>query len=329
MLNIILLLVFISFSATMYYLIAGFPSRGKTKERMDFYMNENHIVGRNKYQVNQKTKEEKKFVARFVAALIKNGIFFQKYINSQKKLIFDARIDTKIEEYIGLKLVISMIWCILLYLLLSESPVALIGSLLSTPIAFILPDFFLKMKIQMRMKKLNSQLGDALRIMSNALKAGNGFFQAMDMMVKEMDGPVTEEFEVVLSEIRLGQTIETSLENLSKRIDNAELGMVVTAVLIQRQSGGNLSEILDKIAETIRGRISLQRELASATAQGKMSATIISLLPVALFAYCMLLNRETYSVLLTTTIGNVMLIGSLVMELTGIFFIKKIISVKV
>jgi tight adherence protein B len=153
--------------------------------------------------------------------------------------------------------------------------------------------------------------------------------QAVDVASKELPPPISLEFKQLLKEVNLGVNAETALESLSGRVQSEDMRLVMLAVLIQRQIGGNLSEILDNISDTIRARIKLKGEISVLTAQGKISGLIICLLPIALGFALFVINPNYIIVLFTEPLGMMMLGASVIMQLIGIFFIRKIIRIEV
>ncbi|WP_422444881.1 type II secretion system F family protein [Thermoanaerobacterium sp. DL9XJH110] len=179
-----------------------------------------------------------------------------------------------------------------------------------------------------RLSSFNSQIGDALTIMANCLRSGFSFLQSMDMVRKELPDPIKKEFTRTIKEINLGTSTEEALENMAKRVNSDDLDLVVTAVLIQRQVGGNLSEVLDNIAGTIRDRIRIKREIRTLTAQGRISGLIIGLLPLLLGSF-MLVARPSYIMeLFSSRLGLLMLLFAVAGEITGMLIIKKIVDIK-
>ncbi|MDD2620717.1 MAG: type II secretion system F family protein, partial [Syntrophomonadaceae bacterium] len=208
-----------------------------------------------------------------------SGIFAARSFtgNLQARLI-RAGIPFKAEEYFTLWIALTLALPILLYILSSNCFVALISMVLA---AFI-PKFYLKYITDKRLQSFNFQLGDALVVMANSLRAGFGFQQAMDTVRKELPAPISSEFNWALQEMTLGFSQEEALINLSKRIKSEDLDMVISGVVIQRQVGGNLAEILDNISGTIRERTKIRREVKILTAQGRLSGLIIGILPLVL-----------------------------------------------
>jgi tight adherence protein B len=205
----------------------------------------------------------------------------------------------------------------------------LISMIMAGLLGFLGPLGYLKLKQQKRLQKFNSQIGDALVLISNSLKAGYGFMQAVEMVAKEMNPPIQTEFVRVMQEVNLGATTEEALVRLTERIASNDLDLVITAMLIQRQIGGNLAEILDNISHTIRERIRIAGEVKTLTAQGRLSGLIIGALPVGLAVFLLLLNPKYMMELFTDPRGQMMVGYAVVAELIAIVIIKKIITIKV
>ena len=191
-----------------------------------------------------------------------------------------------------------------------------------------LPLLYIRIKKEKRTKVFESQLGDTLIMMCNSLKSGFSFQQAMDSVAADMPAPVGVEFARACNEIRYGATLDEALENMTERIKSPDLMLVVSAVCIQRTTGGNLSEILTTISETIRDRLKIKGEIRSITAQGRTSGMIIGALPVMIAVALMLINPDYMNSFFTTAPGRVMLVVSIVMEIIGFVGIKKVVTIK-
>ena len=152
---------------------------------------------------------------------------------------------------------------------------------------YFIPGLYVKFRQRRRLKAFNNQLGDTLLLLSNALKAGYSFAQAVDTVAKNAAPPIAEEFSRAVREMNLGSTVEESLANMVKRIESDDLDLMVTAVAIHRQIGGNLAEILDNIAFTIRERVRIKGQISTLTASARASGRLITGLPIilAIFMY--------------------------------------------
>lgn len=205
---------------------------------------------------------------------------------------------------------------------------------LSEPLLFavgwvVFASLYVQFKAKRRMKQFTNQLGDAIAMMSNAIKSGFTFQQAMDIVAKEIKGPISEEFVRALNEIQLGVTLEEALEGICQRVKDDDFEMVAMSVVIQRQVGGNLSQILDTVGETIRDRIKLRGEIKSLTAEGVISGWTIALLPVIVGAFCNAANPDYFKGMLDTDFGKYLGIACLVSEIIGGLVIRWIINVKI
>ena len=188
---------------------------------------------------------------------------------------------------------------------------------------------YLNTRIARRRVEFSNQLGDALSMMSNAMRSGFSFMQAMDLIAKEMKPPISVEFFKTIAEIRLGADAETALLNMGKRVQSSDLDLVITAVLIQRQVGGNLAQILDTIAGTINERIKMKREIKTLTAQGRMSGWVLAALPFTVGGLLSIINPGYLNPLFDEPIGRILVGGALVMEVIGFIIIRKIVTLDV
>lgn len=192
----------------------------------------------------------------------------------------------------------------------------------------VLPPLLVGNARRRRLLLFERQLGDALGIIGNSLRAGFTFQQAMDSIASEMPDPISKEFAKALREMRLGVPVETTLDAMVRRMHNDDLEMLVTAVLIQRQAGGNLADIIDSIAVTIKDRLKIKGDVRTLTASGRMSGSVIGLLPVFLTAVLMVLNPTYISSFFTTTLGILLLAIAVVMEAIGFLIVSKIVNIR-
>lgn len=209
----------------------------------------------------------------------------------------------------------------------------LVGSISTAAVAMVLVYLGARVQLQAkqrrRIKAFDAQLADALSMLSNSLKAGYSFFQAMDVVSKEMDAPLSDEFRAVIRETSVGMDVADALQGMVQRVPSEDLDLVITAVLIQRQVGGNLSEILDKIGNTIRERVRLKGEVKTLTAQGRASGLIIALLPFGVAAFVFMVNPGYVSLLFTHPLGRMMLGTALIGQMVGGLLIRKIVQVDI
>lgn len=272
-----------------------------------------------------KNKDNNTAVGRRVLELAGRLFTARKITEKADAQLARADIPLKGEEFLGLILVLSLGGG-LFFVIITGSPVA---GLLAAVLGGYLPYFGLRMASTRRLNKFNGQIGDALVIMANSLRSGFSFLQAMDMVRKEIPGPIAKEFGAALQEMNWGTPTEEALLSMASRVNSEDLELVVTAVLIQRQVGGNLAEVLDNIANTIRERVRIKGEIKTLTAQGRISGLIIGLLPVLLTTVLFLLNPEYIKLLFSSKAGLTMVSFAALSQFLGLFIIKKIIQIPV
>ncbi len=193
----------------------------------------------------------------------------------------------------------------------------------------VLPLFWLLMRRKNRISKFNKQLPEALELLSRSLRAGHSLGAGFGLIASEMQEPISREFGQAFEEQNLGITLEEALEGMTTRVPNMDLRFFATAVLLQRQTGGDLAEILDKIGRLIRERFKLAGTIQALTGEGRLSGIVLLALPPALFAVMYRLNYDYCMVLFRDPTGRKLLAGALVMQFIGALVIRKIITIKV
>ena len=188
---------------------------------------------------------------------------------------------------------------------------------------------YVLLKIDRREAAFTNQLGDCLTMVANAMRAGFSFLQAMELISKEMEPPMSTEFQHVMRDISLGATVERALDDMDKRVGSPDFSLVVTAVLIQQQVGGDLAHILDTISETIQDRIRMRREVKTLTAQGRMSGWVLAVLPIATGLLLSSISPGYMDPLLTDRLGHMAIAAAVVLEIIGFFVIQRIVDIDV
>lgn len=321
MLGAIFFSSFISALTIVYSIYAVFFGKREIINRMQHYLNPDKNVEKPEKDFGIPWREGLSVVGRTIG----KSKLGNKYMHNMEIEIIQAHILLKVEEFITIELISSVCFLLLGLILFSIK-------LLALPFAFVgffLPTLIVKSKKKAILKKIDQQLPDTIMLLSNSLKAGYSFMQAVDVASKELPAPISLEFKQLLKEVNLGVNSETALESLSGRVQSEDMKLVILAVLIQRQIGGNLSEILDNISDTIRSRIKIKGEISVLTAQGRISGVVISLMPVVLCFALFVVNPSYIIVLFTDPIGMMMIGVAVVMQLIGIFFIRKIIRIEV
>ena len=191
------------------------------------------------------------------------------------------------------------------------------------------PWFYLGIRRSRRRKRFERALPDTLSLMSGSLAAGLSLAQSVDTIVQDGAEPMAGEFRKVLVETRLGLSLETALQGVAERFESKDFEWVVMAINIQRQVGGNLAELLDTVANTIREREYMRRQVAALAAEGKLSAMVLGGLPPGFLLYLLLANRDYVMVLFTTPMGWAMLGAGAVILSVGIFWMSRVVKVEV
>ena len=206
------------------------------------------------------------------------------------------------------------------------------NALLSLIIAFFLgvfPFLYVYLKKKRRMEKFQRQLPDALDLIARALKAGHAFTSGLKMVGDELEEPVGTEFEKTLHEINFGSGIPEALKNLTQRVDCPDLRFFINSVIIQRETGGNLAEILAKIAYLIRERFKLQNRVQVLSAEGKLSAIILIAIPFVIALALSVLNPVYINTLFIDPVGKALVAFALLMMVLGIIVMKRMIKIRV
>jgi tight adherence protein B len=196
-------------------------------------------------------------------------------------------------------------------------------------VLFSLPWVWLWNKRRQRLKKFASQLPDALELVARALRAGHSLAAGMHVVAEEMPSPIADEFGRVYEEQNLGIPIEEALKSMSDRVPNLDLRFFVTSVAIQRQTGGDLAEILDKIGYVVRERYRILGQVKALTGEGRLSGVVLIALPFALFAFMLHIKPDYVQALWTHDLGIKMSIFALIAQVLGAIVIKKIVDIKV
>jgi len=196
-------------------------------------------------------------------------------------------------------------------------------------IGLMIPPLFVKMKAGRRRKKFMNQLPDTLQLLSSTLKAGYSFMQGVDAVSQEIEDPMAGELRRIVAESQLGRPVEEAMDASAERMDSVDFAWAVMAVKIQREVGGNLSELLLTVAETMTERERLRRDVAALTAEGKMSAIILGALPILLGFAMWAMNKEYIQLLFTDSFGKVLLVISTIAAVAGFAWMKKIITIEI
>lgn len=196
-------------------------------------------------------------------------------------------------------------------------------------IAAVLPFWTLSLLRKRRLNKFGEQLPAALDLMSQALRAGQSLPSGIQLVGAQVDQPLGPEFHLAFEQQNLGMTLNDSLRAMSERVPNLDLRFFVTAVVLQRQTGGDLAEVLDKISSLTRERFKIRGQIQALTGEGRISGVVLLAMPPVLFVVMMKLNYDYVMMLFEEPLGQKMLLGGLILQFIGAYSIKKIIDIKV
>ncbi|MHC4870847.1 MAG: type II secretion system F family protein [Planctomycetota bacterium] len=249
----------------------------------------------------------------------------ERYVDGAEKTLDSMYLTMPAQQFIYLALLAAIVLFSLFFILTGQTVVALLFGFLGLGI----PTLILKYMKNKRDDLFNYQLVDALMNISNSLKAGMTLPQAFEVLAREMPNPISQEFALLNQELRLGRKIDEALEHLLARMPSADLDLIVTAVIIVQDVGGNLTEVFDNIAHTIRERFRIEGKIKSLTAQGRMQAIVICSLPFLVGLGMHFTTPGVIAPLFNTVTGGFLIFISAVLMLLGIFVIKKIITIDI
>ncbi|MBN2085663.1 MAG: type II secretion system F family protein [Anaerolineales bacterium] len=275
----------------------------------------------------EEAKEEKKKSSPIADYLDKSFAKSNYFENVSKDL---ARADLKLRpaEYFML-IIIAIIGVGTITGILFKS---IIFGVIGGVAGIFLPGLYVKQKKNGRLHKFEDQMADMLNLTVNSLRAGYSVIQALESVAKEMPAPVSVEIRRVVQEVQIGLTLDTALENLFRRMDSPDLKLIITAINIQREVGGNLAEILDTISHTIRERVRIKGEIRVLTAQQSITGYLIGFLPFGLGLFIYLYNPEYVGKFWapeSRTCGIPMLICGFLLIVVGFIAVQKIVAIEV
>ena len=298
-------------------LLGGGSSEG-LEARMERYATGVKTVGADK----KKAKKERREVDPF--ATLSSDVLDKRISTRVQRDLARADLRLRVAEYYYIRFGLMLGLAAVLFLL--RDPLsALVGAI----IGYFGPRMWVGRRIGGRLNAFNKQLPDTVTLLSNSLRAGSSFLQSIELVSRESPSPMGSEMGRVVREVNLGLGMEEALSNMVRRIKSDDLDLMVTAIGVQQQVGGNLAEVLDTIAFTIRERVRIKGEIRTLTAQGRYSGYLVAFLPIAIAITLNLINPDFMRPLFTELIGQILLGVGGVMMTIGFFAIRKITDIKV
>lgn len=326
---------FVTLSVFSVFTSKGRLIKNRLKE-LEKVASKHELIGLGEQAAGSDTMTEKEYLRREKLGHDKKKYLTDRYIERLSDRLQKAYLLYKPKEFILLSLGVALIFLVLIlitfggkYASLTRGSGIILVVLVGGGVGFILPDVYLTFREKMFRNLLSKQIGDMILLISNYLRAGHSFVRSMELVSRELESPLADELKAFTRDMNFGSSLSTALSDLEKRAQDEDLGLVITAIQIHHQIGGNLSEILDSINTTIRERIRLKGEIRTLTAQGRMTALVIGALPVVVALIISYLHPEFMRLLFTEPMGQFMLLLAVVMEAIGIILIRRIIEIQV
>ena len=299
-------------------IVSTVRSRGSVEQRLQTF------AGAGEVQVEEKKEAKRRSTP--IADSLNRALEGRRVSENLSTQLARADLKLTVGEFLVLQLLAAMAAGAAGYFLSG----AIVIGILALVLGWFAPRWFMSYRQGARLRAFNDQLGDALNLMVNGLRSGYSVMQAMEAVSREMAPPLAAEFSRVVQEVQIGLSLDQALSNMLRRIRSDDLDLVVTAINVQREVGGNLAEILDVISFTIRERVRIKGEIRALTAQGRYSGYVISLLPICLVLVLFVVNKPYVSQLFTSGwCGWAMVVCGLLMIGTGFIAIQKIVAIEV
>lgn len=246
-------------------------------------------------------------------------------ISAIQKMLAQAGMDLRAGNFLGLCCLAGIAAAIVAYVLSRRIEIAWAAML----VGFLMPYSYASMKRQKRFTKFDELFPEAIDTLARAVRAGHAFTTALEMITNEINEPVAGEFRQLYEEQKFGMPVRDALLNLTERVPSVDVKFFVTAVMLQRETGGNLAEILDNLSYVIRERFKIQRQVRVYTAQGRLTMALLMGMPPIIVVVMMTLNPAFIQPLFSDPIGHTLLVGGIALQTVGYFVIRKIIRIQV
>ncbi len=270
-----------------------------------------------------KRKRQRREVDPF--ATLSSDVEDKRFAAKVQRSLARADLKLRVAEYYYVRIGLAIGLFLVAGLLRGFFPMGLVGAI----VGYFAPRFWVGRRIAARLGAFNRQLPDTISLLSNSLRAGSSFLQSAELVSRESQPPISTEFGRVVREVNLGLSMEEAMANMVRRIRSDDLDLMVTAINIQQQVGGNLAEILDTIAFTIRERVRIKGDINTLTAQGRYSGYLVAFLPIGIMLALQAINPAFMAPLFEETIGRLLLGFGVVMMAVGFFAIQKITNIEV
>ncbi len=246
-------------------------------------------------------------------------------VESQRTRLKEVFLDMDPQKLFILNVISPTVGC-LIALVVTKS---LIGSLIGLGVGFAIPALFVKNMILARKAKFNAQITDGLMILSSCLKGGLSLLQSIEALVEELPAPISQEFGLILRENKMGIALEESFDNLNRRMPSEELNLLTTAILVARETGGDITLLFARLIQTIRAKNKLNDSVKTLSMQGKIQGVVMSGLPIGFAILVISFQPNYFDIMLSSPIGRGLLIYAVISELVGMYMIRMFSKVNV
>ncbi len=297
------------------------PAAGRLVDRLEAYREER--------QVQPGAPEGPKWRTRSYSGLPILSAFLAQFGQSEKVALHLERagVPLRVGEFYMMRYGVAVLFFLVPFIFNQTILAAFFGVGLAV-VGYMLPAIYISSKKKARTARINAQLVEMLGLVSNSLKSGYGLMQSFEFASRQMSPPLSVELKRMLRDVNLGLSAEDGLIALGERVDSPDLDMVLTAMNIQRAVGGNLAEILEKVAFTMRERERIRGEINTLTAQQRMTGIIIGALPVGMGMLFMMINPSYMGLLFTELAGRIMLVMAVGLEILGAVTIKRVLAIE-
>lgn len=321
---VIFIVVFMFFWTFLALLLRRFVYKDKVTDKLKYFSRTGDQEIKGETGKGRSERSKKSFTLKTMAGFIPKTPFTAKKMSKLQMELDKADMSVTAEELTLMKIILSVGLPPLGYLLSKD----IFITMLVLAAIWIVPRFIIKNKQKKRIQQFNDQLNEALMIIINSLRAGSSFLQFVNSVADETKDPISKEFKTMFKEMSLGIPDDVAFRNIMERVPSPDLTLVITAILIQKDIGGNLSKILENISDTIRERQKIKMEMKTLTAQGRMSGMILTVFPIFLGLVFYIFSKEQIMLLFKTSLGLIMVSVAAVMQFVGYLVINKIVKIE-
>ncbi len=325
----LLVIIALTVMLAVFFVVIGLRAtrRSPMAERLETFRSDRQAAGE---QQEQQGEQGPVLKQRSYSGLPILSAFLGQFGGSEQVALNLERagVPLRVGEYYLIRYVAALVFMLVPFVF-ARGVFAFVLAAGMAVLGYSLPAIWLGSKKSSRAKKMGEQLVEMLGMAANSLKSGYGLMQSFEFAAKQLDPPLATELKRMLRDANLGMSGEDALQAMGERIGSVDLDMVLTAINIQRTVGGNLAEILESVAFTMRERERIRGEVVTLTSQQRMTGFIIGGLPVGMAALFLLINPEYMGLLFTTTAGRIMLVVAIGLEFLGAMTMKKILAIEI